>query len=65
MFKPGNLYRHKSTLDIDLYLVREPEDHQDDTELEIKYWNRNSKCFQPGTEVVRIRKSELPMWEMV
>lgn len=67
MFEPGLVYRHQSTLDVDLYVVR-VEDHQDLFLLTVKYWNRNSHCFQPDsrtTDNVVVRKSQLENWSQV
>lgn len=66
-FIKGSLYRHKSTIDIDIYIVRAIE-HSNHWELETKYWNRHSKCFQPdaiSTEGVIVQKDQLHLWENV
>ena len=59
------MYRHKNTLDIDLYVQNEPILFEDSIKLSVKYWNRHSNIFQPNntsTEVVIINKDQFYLW---
>lgn len=54
----GNIYRHRSSLDLDLYIVSVSEDN-----YEVMYLNRHGKRLQiENSEWVRIQKEDLTRW---
>jgi hypothetical protein len=61
MFKVRNLYRHDSTLDIDLYVVGITSTKS----LFVRYWNRHSKFFQGRDEIVTIKEKDYHHWKQV
>lgn len=68
MFKPGNMYRHRSSLDVDIYIVDLPDDYGDEVLLKVKYWHRNSKFFTPDTTTVDniiVKKHHFENWKLV
>lgn len=54
MFQAGKLYRHKNTLDIDFYVLKQI---RQDRYL-IAYFNRQYKIFQGSPEEVNLIPSE-------
>ena len=61
MFQPGKLYRHISTLDIDLFI----SGILPTGSVIVRYWNRHYKMFQGNQEVVVIKESDYSKWSEV
>lgn len=67
-FNATGFYRHKDTLDIDIYVVRVIDEYELGATLVVKYWNRHLKTFQPDaedSETVSINKQDYNKWKEV
>lgn len=65
-FKPGNRYRHRNCLDIDLNVEKILGESDELISLIVCYWNRHMDFPQgPMPDVVRVKKSDLSNWALV
>jgi hypothetical protein len=71
MLEQGKMYRHVSTLDVDMYVKRNPLYLQDSVIVTFMYWNRNYKKFHTNNdgsyieEKCVIPRKELWKWKEV
>jgi hypothetical protein len=64
-FQTAGLYRHKNCLDIDMFVIGEPEETALGTEAVVVYWNRRSKVIQGKSEKVLFKKEQYCNWSFV
>lgn len=62
MMKAGRLYRHISTLDVDVYVAAINDESPDQITAHVRYWNRHLGAFHDEEETVTISKSDLYKW---
>ena len=67
-FEKGGLYRHDSTLDMDLAVMSVILRSDCCTVMEVKYLNRHYGFYQPdmiSTEIVRVKKEDEKHWRQI
>lgn len=65
MFKEGKTYRHTSTLDMDVYVVKLWVESIDNTCMLVRYYNRYMNIFQGKPESVTILAKDYWKWKEV
>lgn len=68
MFEKNKRYKHRTSLDIDMYVYFIIEDTVDYITISAKWWNRFSKLFQPdsiSTETIKIYRKDFDKWQEV
>lgn len=50
MLEQGKMYRHISTLDVDMYVKRNPLYLDDEVVVTFLYWNRNYRAFHTNRD---------------
>lgn len=60
--KQGGLYRHRNTLDIDVYVVGPVFPYNYEIAFIAAYWNRHYKMIQGDKEVIKIKYKDLKNW---
>jgi len=66
MFKPGDIWRHKHCLDIDIEIQKIQYRGPDYWKIKVMYWNRHMKTYAHwDSEIVKIYKTEWPKWKLV
>lgn len=65
MFQRGKTYKHKSTLDVNVYVLSEPVDLGDEISMKIRYWNAFYRIFQGDIDCIIVKKQHLDKWKEI
>ncbi len=60
----GNLYRHPSCLDVDMYIVKVSYKGPTYIKLKVKWWNRHGKFFHCD-DTVQVKRKDVKRWVVV
>lgn len=67
MFKPGDVWRHKACLDMDLIIMSVPYKGLKYFKVKVLYGDRHhgNRLYDNRVETVKIYRKEFPKWELI
>lgn len=66
MFRPGELWRHKNCLDIDVEIKKVGYMCSEYFKIRVKYWNRHIGVYcWNDPETVKIKREDFYKWKLI